>query len=265
MKSAAGDPRTRVQYDTGSMIPDFPIDERSLLSRLGREVHVWLLQPEKVNAAVLAAYADSLSDEERTRQQRFHFEHDRRLFLASHGMLRAVLSRYVDVTPQQWQFASGTYGRPVISAPDGLPPLCFNLSHTRGLVGCVISLEFDCGVDVERLRAPRNPQAIAQKMFAGSELKELEQRTEADYLERFFCYWTLREAYCKATGLGIARAPKNFAFQISSAGNISIHFEPDGRDAADQWQFACLRPASEHLVAIAAPADRAVVAGYLTV
>ena len=148
-----------LQYDTGSMIPEFPIDKRSLLSRLGHEVHVWLLQPEKVvDAAVLAAYADSLSGAEHARQQRFHFEHDRKLFLVAHGMLRSVLSRYVAVAPSQWQFSSGRYGRPAISGPDGLPALRFNLSHTRGLVACAVSLEFDCGVDVERLRTPRNPR-----------------------------------------------------------------------------------------------------------
>lgn len=244
------------------MIPEFPIDERSLLSRLGHEVHVWMLQPDQVvDAAVLAAYADSLSGEEQVRQQRFHFEHDRKLFLVAHGMLRSVLSRYLDVAPSQWQFSSGRYGRPAISAPDSLPALRFNLSHTRGLVACAVSLEFDCGVDVERLRAPRNPRAIAQKMFAASELTELEQRTGDDYLERFFCYWTLREAYCKATGLGIARAPKNFSFYISPAGNISIQFIPESGEQAGRWQFACLQPGSEHLVAIAAHAGRTIVAG----
>ena len=252
------------------MIPDFPLDERPLLSRLRDELHVWLLQPEMVTDEVmLAAYTASLSDAERARQQRFHFERDRQLFLVSHGMLREVLSRYVDVAPSQWKFLSGAFGRPAISAPKSLPPLRFNLSHTPGLVACVISLESDCGVDVERLRALRNPQAIARKMFAASELAELEGRTGPDYLERFFRYWTLRESYCKATGLGIARAPKNFAFQVSSAGGIAIRFEPQDMEAADQWQFACLRPASEHLVAVAAhtgrAADREVVAGYLIV
>ena len=252
------------------MIPDFPIDERSLLSRLRDELHVWLLRPEMVtDEAVLAAYAASLSDAERARQQRFHSERDRQLFLVSHGMLRRVLSQYVDVAPPQWEFLPGAFGRPAISAPDNLPPLRFNLSHTPGLVACVISLESDCGVDVERLRATRNPQAIARKMFATSELAELDGRTGPDYLEWFFRYWTLREAYCKAIGLGIARAPKNFAFQVSSAGSIAIHFEPEDMDTASQWQFACLRPAGEHLVAVAAhtgmAADREVIAGYLAV
>jgi len=259
-----------VKYDTGNMIPEFPIDERPLLSRLRHELHVWLLQPERVaDEAVLAAYAASLSAAERVRQQRFHIERDRQLYLLSHGMLRSVLSRYVDVAPSQWEFHSGAFGRPVISAPNGLPPLCFNISHTPGLVACVIGLDSDCGVDVERLHAPRNPQAIARKMFATGEQADLGKRTGSDYLERFFRYWTLREAYCKATGLGIARAPKNFAFQISQAGSVAIRFEPEDIQAASQWQFACLRPASEHLLAVAAhtggAGDREVVAGYLAV
>ncbi|MDH3979850.1 MAG: 4'-phosphopantetheinyl transferase superfamily protein [Gammaproteobacteria bacterium] len=262
-----GDRCFPVQYDTGTMIADFPIDERPLLSRLRHELHVWLLQPDRVtDEAMLTAYAASLSSEEQARQQRFYFERDRQLFLVAHGMLRRVLSQYVDVAPSHWQFSPGVHGRPEIAVPAGLPALRFNLSHTRGLVACVISLESDCGVDVERLRATRNPQAIANKMYAESELADLDKRAGADYLERFFSYWTLREAYCKATGLGIAHAPRNFAFQISSAGSVAIQFESPAVESADQWQFACLRPASEHLLAIAAhtgdAADKSVVAGY---
>jgi 4'-phosphopantetheinyl transferase len=241
-----------LQYDVAVMAECFPLDERPLLSRLQSEVHVWLLQPEMLmDAAGLAAYAASLSAEERARQQRFYFEKDRKLFLAAHGMLRKVLSQYVDVAPSQWQFASGRHGRPELAAVEGLPALRFNLSHTPGLVACVISLHSDCGVDVERLRTLRDPQAVAQKLFAEREQLELEGRAGQDYLRRFFCYWTLREAYCKATGLGLFHTPRNFSLEIDAAGSVDIHFDAPAREPADHWQLACLQPLPGHVLAVA--------------
>jgi len=72
-----------------------------------------------------------LSDEERQRLTRFHFERDRVLFLVAHALLRITLSRYANIDPRAWQFRTGSYGRPEIADPRSR--LRFSLSHTRGL------------------------------------------------------------------------------------------------------------------------------------
>ncbi len=251
------------------MTPGFPLDERPLLTRLQHEVHVWLRVPETLtDQAVLDAYVDSLSGDERARWQQLYFEADRKLFLVSHGMLRQVLSRYAQVAPSRWQFSSGEHGRPEIAAPAGLPVLRFNLTHTRGLVACVVSLGTDCGIDVEsRLRRLHNPRAVARKMFTESECDELDRLTGQGFRERFFRYWTLHEAYCKATGAGIVTATRDFWFSMDTPDRIAIHFPSRDSGRADQWQFACLQPTDSHVLAVALRSGNvhrpAIVHGFL--
>src|SRR5262249_41176042 len=57
------------------------------------------------DASLLAAYDALMTEEERARNQRFWFEKDRRLFLATRALVRTVLSHYADVSPEDWRFA----------------------------------------------------------------------------------------------------------------------------------------------------------------
>ena len=70
------------------------------LEQLQQQLHVWLTVPEDItDPDTLSDYLVLLSEEERERQQRFHFEKDRHSFLVSHALVRKVLSMYVDVDP----------------------------------------------------------------------------------------------------------------------------------------------------------------------
>jgi 4'-phosphopantetheinyl transferase len=227
-------------------------DKSARLQRLEHEVHVWFTRPEAItDPEQLAGYAAILSPLERERQQRFHFEEDRHRFLVSHALVRRVLSRYVDVAPGDWGFSVNQYGRPEISGPEITPALRFNLSHTVGLACCVVTLDADCGIDVEQLTARGNQLAIAEKMFAVSEQAELKKLDGQAFQERFFCYWTLREAYCKAVGTGIGHTSNNYAFEVGEADQCRISFGASSADRGEHWQFTVLRPGPEHLAAVA--------------
>ncbi|MGB5716671.1 MAG: 4'-phosphopantetheinyl transferase superfamily protein [Gammaproteobacteria bacterium] len=223
-----------------------------LLQRLQQEVHVWLASPKDVSDAdKLQQYRSLLSAGERQRYRRFHFDRDRHHYLVAHALLRRALSAYVDVAPSNWQFSGNRHGRPEISAPDIVPPLRFNLTHTNGLVACVVNLELDCGIDVERLSTRGNLAGISEKMFAVSEQQDLKALDGQAFAERFFCYWTLREAYCKALGVGIAHSEKDYCFVEAAAGQWAISFDSQSNDDARHWQLALLKPTTEHLLALA--------------
>ena len=227
-------------------------DNPQLLQRLQQEVHVWLASPEDVtDTDRLQEYQSLLSAGERQRYRRFHFDRDRHHYLVAHALLRRVLSAYVDVAPSSWQFSGNRHGRPEISAPDIAPPLRFNLTHTNGLVACVVTLELDCGIDVERLSARVNLAGIAEKMFAVSEQQALKVLDGQALAERFFCYWTLREAYCKALGVGIAHSEKDYCFVEAAAGQWAISFDSQSNGDARHWQLALLKPTTEHVLALA--------------
>lgn len=227
-------------------------DNPGLLQQLKQEVHVWMTRPEDVTGSnQLQAYQSLLSSDEQERYRRFHFDRDRHHYLVAHALLRKTLSAYVDVDPSAWRFSQNQHGRPEISSPDITPLLRFNLTHTNGLVACVVTLELDCGIDVERLSARGNLMGIADKMFAVSEQQDLMNLDGQAFLERFFTYWTLREAYCKALGVGIAWSKSNYGFVEEGGERWGISFDALSNDESAHWQFVLNKPTTEHLLAVA--------------
>ena len=227
-------------------------DNPGLLQQLKQEVHVWLTRPEDVtDPDQLQEYHLLLSPDEQERYRRFHFNRDRHHYLVAHVLLRKALSAYVDVDPSAWQFSQNQHGRPEISGPVSAPPLRFNLTHTNGLVACVVTLELDCGIDVEQLSARGNPMAIAEKMFAASEQQDLMNLDGQKFLGRFFTYWTLREAYCKALGVGIAFSKKDYCFVEEGDERWGIRFAAVSNEESNHWQFVLTRPTTEHVLALA--------------
>jgi 4'-phosphopantetheinyl transferase len=227
-----------------------------LLRQLGNEVHVWFSMPDAVtDPGQLAYYKSILSSEEQQRYRRFHFDKDRHLFLVSHALVRKVLSSYVDVDPADWQFSAGRHGRPEIAGPAGIPALRFNLTHTAGLAGCLVTLDTDCGIDAELISRRGDLLAIAGKMFADSELVMLKKLDGRAFLEQFFIFWTLREAYCKALGVGLGFSKKDYAFETGGDNGVKIRFDAPAGDAGDRWQFTILKPGADHVVAVAVRAE----------
>ena len=227
-----------------------------LLRQLKHETHVWFANPATiVDADQLATCTSLLSTEEKDRHRRFKFEKDRHQFLISHAMVRTVLSSYVDVHPSAWQFSYNPHGRPEIAMSGINTPLRFNLTHTEGLAACLVTLNSDCGIDAEKLRLPGNPQGIAEKMFAPSERRALNQLQGEAFVQRFFTYWTLREAYCKAIGLGLSSPMDHFSFECADNESFRIKFDAPPNNHTPNWQFAILRPAPAHIAAIAVCSD----------
>jgi 4'-phosphopantetheinyl transferase len=219
--------------------------------RLHQEIHIWTIAPESVRApARLAQLQSILSDEELARFRRFRCEQTAQHYLVSHAMLRTALSRYADIAPPHWKFVYGSHGRPEI-ANQSVPRLRFNLTHTDGLAACIVSLDHACGIDAERLSERHDPLGVAGKMFSANEYGQLQQLSGQAHLQYFYDHWTLREAYGKARGVGLAFPTRKLEFFIYADGTISVGFAPDVEDGNCHWHFQLLRPTAEHVVAIA--------------
>ncbi len=190
-----------------------------------------------------------LSDEERAKAARFMFAHDRDSYVAAHALVRATLSAFFARAPQDWTFVTGAHGKPRVDSHDGSGRLCFNLSHTRGSVAVAVALDREVGVDVERIAPDRADEAVARELFAPAEFAALCDEPKAGRAEAFFDVWTLKEAYIKAVGLGVALPLKDFAFtrhplRISFAGTLD--------DSPSRWLFRRFRPAPDVAMALAA-------------
>jgi 4'-phosphopantetheinyl transferase len=214
------------------------------------EVHLWydVLDPEQDSTRDEIA-RQSMSDEEWARASRFTLAEGRREFVAGRLMIRSVLSRYAAVTAAEWQFSAGD-GRPRIVEPARASALRFNLSHANGLVACVVSAHHDVGIDVERL-GRHAPLTIAESRFAPSEIASLRALPQEDRPRRFLEYWTLKESYLKARGLGLSVPLDRFAFDLTRPGRPRITFQPGFDDDATVWQFDRLFVGTDHVVAVA--------------
>lgn len=217
-------------------------------------IHLWFAYPDEINdQALLLSYADLLNDEEQNRWQRFHFARHRQQYLITRALLRTTLSCYRDIEPKAWRFDFNAYGKPEIAQSQnqtGLP-IRFNLSHTDGLTMCGIALTHDVGVDVEHKAKDRASLNIAEHYFAKAEIAGLKQIPEHQKPQRFFEYWTLKEAYIKARGMGLSLPLDQFSFIMPEQQRVQIAFEPGMQDNPDHWQFWRLYPSPQHIAAVA--------------
>ena len=226
---------------------------RDRLVRLEREVHVWLARPDAMrDPARRAACGAVLSAEESARHRRLRSEPGRHLYLVAHALVRSALSHYASVPPECWSFGANRFGRPAIVGPaEGPPQLQFNLSHTPGLAACVVTRGCDCGVDVECTDRRRDPLTVARRVLSPDEYADLTRRPRAQQRDRFFVYWTLKEAYVKARGMGMALPLRDASFRVDGD---RIEIDVEGKtDRA--WQFTSIQPTPRHLLAVAVRAE----------
>jgi 4'-phosphopantetheinyl transferase len=215
------------------------------------EVHVWGIDPQQVDdAALLRRYESILSPDEHERRLRLRLERLRHDYLVAHALLRVSLSRYADVAPRDWTFRRSRHGRPEISGPRGAPPLRFNLSHTDGFVACAVTKGRAVGVDVEDRSRSLRFTDVAKRFFAPVEADALDALPEEERRAGFFRLWTLKEAYIKALGLGLAMSLESFWFQFDANGVPSVSFADPGADPR-RWRFFLFRPTDRHILALA--------------
>lgn len=228
-----------------------PVRVEETLAGAPGVVDLWCFFYESMNdPATLAAYDALLTPDERTRHGRFHFERDQRLFLATRALVRTVLSQYAPVAPADWRFGAGEHGKPHI-APPRAPHLWFNLSNTRGLVVCAVSLAHEAlGTDVEAIDRRGELLAIADRSFSPFERAALRALPAEAQLARFFAYWTLKESYIKARGLGLALPLDAFSFLLDDRDEVGVAFEPRLGDDASRWRFALHQASPRHMLAV---------------
>ncbi|HYR84718.1 MAG TPA: 4'-phosphopantetheinyl transferase superfamily protein [Terriglobia bacterium] len=218
------------------------------------EIHVWLAFYDEITEERLhSAYRDLLNAVEKEQEPRFFFERDRRRYLVTRALVRTVLSRYVPIDPRAWVFSTNAYGRPDIvneQARDAC--LSFNISHTHSLIVLGVTRGRALGVDVENVRAREVSIDIADHYFAPQEVAALTVVPPHQQQYRFFEYWTFKEAYIKARGMGLSLPLDKFSFYYPDDHAVEIAIHPDLDDDAARWQFWQFRPASDYLVAICA-------------
>lgn len=122
--------------------------------------------------------------------------HAARRFLAGRRLLRNVLSRLMDCSPQDIEIETDEAGKPRLSAGS----YHFSIAHSGDAVGVAVA-ESPLGIDLEWER-PVDAPGLARRFFSPDEAALLVGESPASL---FFTLWTCREAAVKGDGRGLAR------------------------------------------------------------
>ena len=227
----------------------------SVLKLNNNDIHVWITKPRCIQqTGLLAQYKSILTDEELKKQNSYIFAEKRHNALITRTFIRDLLSHYEDIHPSHWQFITGSHGKPEIVNP--VLPLKFNISHTDDLIICAVMLSDEIGCDVEMVNRNCSFLSIAEDYFSQQEFSDLLNTPEKEQRSRFFDYWTLKESYIKARGLGLSIPLTDFSFEIGSSklqhknDNIRLRFSANRFDHAQFWRNWLFYPNEKHRIAI---------------
>jgi len=178
------------------------MDQTVLAQVGGRDVHLWRTSTSiaPIEASALEAL---LSGAERAKAMRFRRPADRSRYLASHAMVRLVLSRYVGVPAAELKFEVGDHGKPRLARNPG-SPLSFSLSHSGDVALLAVSGAPAVGVDIEEIRDDVDVPALAPSVLSAAELGVLHGAPVGQQRLLFFRSWVRKEAVLKGCGLGLA-------------------------------------------------------------
>jgi len=168
---------------------------------------------------------------ERERARQIRSARDRRRWIRSRGVLRALLARYLDSDPRALRFVSSEHGKPMLEsagpgvrvggppevgvgvgvgvdqdAPAGGKPetdLRFNLSHSGALALYAITAGHAVGIDVEVPRRQIDELAVAQRVLGVEQARRLAILEPRARTSEFLRVWVAHEAAVKCRGLGL--------------------------------------------------------------
>jgi 4'-phosphopantetheinyl transferase len=212
------------------------------------QLNLWFVRfDDLVDAEPWQRWLPLLDPTETERAARFMFEKDRRTYVLSHVLVRTMLSTFANVDPAAWRFETNAHGKPRIVGPVGFEDLRFNLSHTRGGALCGVVQGAEIGVDIETLDRATDHLGLCERYFSTAETAVLRAAPTDRQRELFFRFWTLKEAYIKARGLGLAIPLDAFSYELDMrrpAAPPTISFAAPGAvekpidDDPQRWQLA---------------------------
>lgn len=222
-------------------------------------ISVWTVTCDSIPETLWPRLIGFLDSAERERADRFRFDRHCRQYQAAHAVKRLMLTAATEgaVAPEAWAFAGGAHGKPRVARGEGPH---FNLSHCDGLVACAVSWPTEIGIDVENI--DRQPALdLTKAYFAPTELAWLQSLDTAAQRQGFFQLWTLKEAFIKATGRGLAQPLDAFSFRFDP---LRVAFLDSALGDPAAWRFEQCAVGAQHQLALAWRADAGEMAVEMT-
>jgi 4'-phosphopantetheinyl transferase len=212
---------------------------------MGSDIHVWHSALDRGEES-LRQLETLLSSDEISRANRFRFAKDRNRFVAARGLLRKLLSAYLRKSPVALEFSYGQFGKPALSGENATSGISFNLSHSSELAVYAFARDRNLGVDVEHIRPDFAGENIAGRYFSEREAHDLQGLPPDARVKGFFHCWTRKEAYLKATGMGL-QIPLD-SFSVGTSPSEPAQFLAGVEPC---WHLAAYDPAEGYVAALA--------------
>lgn len=153
-------------------------------------------------------------------------------------LLQDVLFDCYDIRIEEKELLEGEKGKPYFADH------CveFNITHTKGLIACVICGNSNVGVDAEKVRD--GAEKAAKKVMSENERKHYNSLSCTEQREYFFRIWTLKEALGKAYGSGISNEFSKPEFVLSDTISCT-----DNRFWYHQWTVS--NEEKEYIISVA--------------
>ena len=122
-------------------------------------------------------------------------------YLTTRAIIKDILHQYLSLKPSHtWVFSENKYGKPFLAEH---PNVHFNWSHSGDDGLFIISWDEPVGIDIEHQRKVEY-LAIAKILYSKEEQAFLAHLSPDDLPYHFFHIWSQKEAFIKASGLGLS-------------------------------------------------------------
>jgi 4'-phosphopantetheinyl transferase len=164
----------------------------------------------------------------------FRKDDDRHCRLIARQLLERALVEHGFEPVLMSELKKGPNGKPLLDEAH------FNISHSGELVLLAFSLDVPVGIDIEKIRPIEHQKFV--KQFHEEELRDFEEAKISE--ERFFEYWTRKEAVIKAIGKGLKKPLIDF--QVRDLGHIDL--DEDG-----QWFLTEISTSTKYKACLCSP------------
>jgi len=207
--------------------------------------------PLSVPAPTTQQLFETLSEEERDRARRFHFDHHRHRFIVCRGRQRQILARYLNVPAAEIQFEYGPHGKPVVGGMPGALGVHFNVSNSHELALLAVFGEGELGVDLEHVRPVKEAERIVQRNFSPQEREVFTSLPQEQRDVAFMRCWTRKEAVLKAIGRGLSFPLNRLEVSVGADAPAELLSIDDPHGPATAWTLCNLEPAAGYVGALA--------------
>ncbi len=212
------------------------------------EVHIWRADLDWAQSRI-PNISESLSQDEKERASRFHFERDRNRFIAGRAILRELLGKYLEILPAEVPIQYGVHGKPRLGEMS--ETICFNMSHSQNLAAYGFTQNQPLGIDIEAHREMPDADQIAQRYFSPTEFRAYLSVLREQKLETFYRCWTRKEAYMKATGEGFYLPLDQFEVSLRPDDPPALLWAASDPQEHKHWSLLDFRPADSFAGAVA--------------